>query len=239
MKTLTWIEIDKDWNGLQKQHRMEIAQAVSRYCIGHKMSEVAEHLGYTKTWVCKQLDFAGIGGVTGNAPLTGKPKDANSVLTATNRVLSEFAPEIQVHVADDGKGNQEIASVTGDDAEAFQPYLDHYTKKEGYEPAAAIRLAKAEWAAEEAVNAGVIQESTNKKNEKVNRILFPGDAKSTFDLDLKMHMARVEAAARFLDTAKVPYLRRLATCERVAAANEKWVEQFARVLNLHPTLKKG
>jgi hypothetical protein len=53
-----------------------------------------------------------------------------------------------------------------------------------------------------------------------------------------MHMARVVSAARFLDTAKINYLRLKTTCERVASANEKWIEQVERVLNLHPTLGK-
>jgi hypothetical protein len=65
MRTMTWEEIDKDWSGLQKQHRMEIAERVAMYCIGHKMQEVAERLGYGKDWVQTQLDYAGMSAAVG------------------------------------------------------------------------------------------------------------------------------------------------------------------------------
>jgi hypothetical protein len=234
MKTMTWEEIEKDWGGLQKRHRMEIAQAVARYCIGHKMEEVAERLGYSGKWVQTQLDCAGIGaalvegGTNFHPQLTGSTDDVSKEIP---RLISEFAPSVEVKLVGQG-GNQSIKSVEGDDAKAFQPYLDHYVEQ-GHEPAAAVRLAKAEWAAEEAVNAGVIKEDVNKRNEKVNRILFPDDAKDTFELDLKMHMARVKAAAKFLDQAKMNHLRRKSTCEMVESANEAWVEQVERVLANH------
>lgn len=242
MKTMTWEEIDKDWGGLQKRHRMEIAQAVARYCIGHKMEEVAKKIGYSREWVAQQLDFAGVAAAVGQGATGVASWDAPSVAAsadkggklrpAVQRVVAEFSPSIEIEMEGKG-GNQSIKSVKGDDAKAFQPYLDHYVEQ-GHEPAAAIRLAKAEWAAEEAVNAGVIKEDVNNRNEKVNRILFPEDAKDTFELDLKMHMARVKAAAKFLDQAKMNYLRRKSTCMMVESANEAWVEQVERVLNNHP-----
>jgi len=240
LRAMTWEEIEKDWSGLQKKHRMEIAERVAMYCIGHKMEEVAERLGYSDNWVRNQLDYAGIGVAVGGGstnltplPITGA---TDNVAKEVPRLISEFAPSVKVKLEDDGKGHQSIASVEGDDAEQFQPYLDHYVAQ-GHEPAAAVRLAKAEWAAESAVEAGVIKEDVNKQNQRVNRILFPEDAKDTFDLDLKMHMARVQSAASFLDQAKMNYLRRKSTCEKVAAANEKWTEQVDRILNLHPTFK--
>ena len=245
MKTMTWEEIDKDWGGLQKRHRMEIAQAVARYCVGHKISEVALRLGYSSRWVLDQLDYAGIAAAVGGGGenfspprlvASGKREDASDrsgIDRAADRVLKEFGPEIKVKLNDDGKGNQSVASIEGKDADQFEPYLDHYLEQ-GHEPAAATRLAKAEWAAEAAVEAGIIKEDVNKRNEKVNRILFPDDAKDTFELDLKMHMARVKAAARFLDQAKINFLRRKATCEMVESANEAWIEQVDRILNLHP-----
>ena len=236
MKTMTWEEIDKDWGGLQKRHRMEIAQAVARYCVGHKMEEVAKRLGYSYNWIVTQLDYAGIAVAVGGPnkldplPLTGA---TDNVAKEVPRLLSEFAPDIKVKLEDDGKGNQSVAAIEGKDAKQFEPYLEHYVEQ-GHEPAAAVRLAKAEWAAESAVEAGVIKEDVNKRNEKVNRILFPEDAKDTFDIDLKMHMARVKAAASFLNNAKVNYLRRKSTCEMVESANEAWSEQVAYVLNFHP-----
>jgi len=228
MKTMTWEEIEKDWGGLQKKHRMEIAQAVARYCVGHKISEVAERLGYSHQWVNQQLDYAGIGEALGSTKLnlTGS---TDNVAKEVPRVMKEFAPSVDVQVTGQGGTSYKLQ---GKDADAFQPYLDHYIQQ-NHEPAAAIRLAKAEWAAEEAVNAGVIKEDVNKRNEKVNRILFPDDAKDTFEIDLKMHMARVKAAAKFLDQAKMNYLRRKSTCEMVESANEAWVEQVERVLANH------
>jgi hypothetical protein len=239
-KTLTWEEIDKDWAGLQKRHRMEIAQSVARYCIGHKTNEVAEHLGFGESWIRRQLDYAGIAeAVGGGSQLETPPGKSGDkgVDHAVSRLVSEYAPDVKVNLTDDGQGNQTVSDIVGDDSDEFEPYLNHYLAQ-GHEPAAATRLAKAEWAAEAAVEAGVIKESTNKRNEKVNQILFPGDSKESFEIDLRMHMARVEAAARFLDEAKINHLRRKATCERVAAAHERWLEQVERILNLHPTLNK-
>jgi hypothetical protein len=243
MKSMSWEEIDKDWGGLQKRHRVELAQAITRYCIGHKLKEVAERIGYSEDWTRRQLDYAGIAAAVGGGaqlatpPLVASGKretvdDRNGIDRATNRVLSEFGPDIKVKLADDGFGNQKVASIEGKDAEQFEPYIDHYIEQ-GHEPAAATRLAKAEWAAEAAVEAGVIKEDVNKRNEKVNRILFPDDGKDTFELDLKMHISRVKAAARFLDEAKINYLRRKSTCEMVESANEAWVEQVERVLTFH------
>lgn len=243
VRQMTWEEIDKDWSGLQKKHRMEIAQAVARYCVGHKTSEVAARLGYGDTWLRQQLDYAGIAAAVGGGselrtpPLVASGKretasDRDGIDRAASRVIKDFAPSIQVRVSDDGKGNQSIAAVEGKDAAEFQPYLDHYIQQ-GHEPAAATRLAKAEWAAEAAVEAGVIKEDVNKRNEKVNRIMFPDEPKETFEIDLKMHMARVRAAARFLDEAKMQFLRRKSTCEVVELANEAWSEQVDRVLSLH------
>jgi hypothetical protein len=228
MRTMTWEEIDKDWNGLQKKHRLEIAERVAAYCIGHKMEDVAKRLGYSMDWLRVQLDYAGVSAALGSekTTLTGS---TNNVAKEVPRLISEFAPSVKAEVVGQGGTN---VKVTGKDAEAFEPYLEHYVEK-GHEPAAAIRLAKAEWAAEAAVEAGVIKESRTKENERVNRILFPDQPRHDFDIDLEMHIARVKSAAKFLDTAKVNFLRRKSTCEMVESANEAWVEQVERVLNFH------
>tara|TARA_B100000519_G_scaffold161395_1_gene143846 strand:- start:10638 stop:11354 length:717 start_codon:yes stop_codon:yes gene_type:complete len=235
---MTWEEIDKDWGGLQKRHRMEIAQAVARYCVGHSIGDVAERLDHHIKWVQNHLDLAGIAAATGGGdkltpPLAGQTNNVQR--NEVPRVLKEFAPAVSVKLNDDGRGNQSVVTVTGDDAEDFQPYLDHYTQQ-GHTPAAATRLAKAEWAAESAVEAGVIKEAVNKRNQKVNQILFPNDEQDTFELKLRHHVAAVRAAARFLDEAKINHLRRPSTCERVAQADEAWREQMERILNFHPTL---
>lgn len=242
VRQMTWEEIDKDWSGLQKKHRMEIAQAVARYCVGHKTSEVATRLGYSEDWLRQQLDYAGIAAAVGSKlstlPIVASGKresasDRNGIDRAAGRLIKEFAPQVNVQItSDSNKDRPIIQSVQGKDAAEFQPYLDHYIQQ-GHEPAAATRLAKAEWAAEAAVEAGVIKEDVNKRNEKVNRIMFPDEPKETFEIDLKMHMARVRAAARFLDEAKMQFLRRKSTCEVVELANEAWSEQVDRVLSLH------
>jgi hypothetical protein len=229
MNTMTWEEIARDWSGLQKKHRMEIAQAVAKYCIGHKMQEVAERLGQSVRWVQSKLDMAGVSagiGESGGSPtLVGKHRGLQE---DCEKVVQQFQPKAEVTYS--GTTKDSIASITGADAEGFQPYLDHYITL-GHEPAAAVRLAKAEWAAEEAIEKGVIKESVNKRNERVNSILFPSAGSDKFELDLKSHMARVSLAARFLDEAKMQHLRRKSTLEKVAAADEKWREQMARVLH--------
>lgn len=236
-RTLTWEEIDKDWSGLQKRQRMEIAAAVARYCVGHKVADVADRLGQSRSWVLARLDMAGVSAsfnddVGGPTSWTGKERGLQE---DCEKVARDFAPKVEVKY--EGRTKDKIASVDGDDADAFDAYLDHYLN-EGHEPAAAVRLAKAEWAGEAAKEAGVIKESVNKRNEKVNQILFPEKPRETFDIDLQMHMNRVEQAARFLDEAKVNFLRRKSTCERVASAHEKWLEQVERVLNFNTTLTK-
>jgi hypothetical protein len=238
--TLTWEEIDKDWAGLQKRHRMEIAQAVVRYCVGHKINEVAEHLGFSDKWISQQLSYAGIGAAIGDGggklfTPPGKSGD-KGVDHAVSRLVSEYSPDVQVKLTDDGHGNQSVAKIEGEDAEEFEPYLEHYLEQ-GHEPAAATRLAKAEWAAEAAIDAGVIKESTNKRNEKVNQILFPTDDKENWQIDFDMHMARVKSATRFLNDSKMNFLRRKSTCEKVASINEEWQFQVERVLNLNPTFQ--
>jgi len=223
MRTMTWEEIDKDWSGLQKRHRMEIAQAVARYCVGHKMKDVAERLNYSLTWVHAQLDMAGVGTALGGSncsiPITGgTSKDVSK--NELPRMLREFGPTEDEQSSDD-----------------FEAYLQHYVEQ-GHEPAAATRLAKAEWAAEAAAEAGVIKEAINKRNQKVNQILFPSDSRDSFEIDFKMHEARMKSFIRFLDEAKINHLRRKATCERVASLHEGWLEQYERILNFHPTLNK-
>jgi hypothetical protein len=189
MQAMAWEEIDKDWEGLQKRHRMEIAQAVARYCIGHKMKEVADHLGYSFDWVKRQLNYAGIGAVVEGTQLAA-PQTDKGVDRATERILREFAPEVEVQLEGQA-GNQAIKDVKGADSESFKLYLDPYLEL-GHEPAAAVRLAKAQWAAEEAVEAGVIKESYDRQRKRVNTILFPNDERDSFELSFKVHMARVD-----------------------------------------------
>ena len=242
MRTMSWDEIKKDWAGLQKRHRMELAQAITRYCVGHTMAEVAKELGFTQPWVAQQLDFAGIAASIGGdqtrvgsweAECSEEVGSHNKLRPAVNKVISEFAPSVDVKFK--GRDKSEIAAIEGDDAEDFRTFLDHYLN-EGHEPAAAVRLAKAEWAGEAAVEAGRIKESVNKKNERVNKILFPDKEKTDLELQLQTHMANVERAARFLDDAKLTFIKKRSTASRVLAANAKWSDQVDRIRGLHPSL---
>jgi len=172
MGIMTWDQIRNDWAGLQKRHRMEIARAVATYCAGHKMEEVAKELGFTMEWVRQQLDHAGVSiAVEGSIRIDpskfeggfGKDTLQNQIA----KVVRKFGPDVKVKLEGQG-GNQSISSIEGDDAEEFEPYLDQYLN-DGHEPAAATRLAKAEWAAEEALEAGIFKESTNKRKERILR----------------------------------------------------------------------
>lgn len=58
-----------------------------------------------------------------------------------------------------------------------------------------------------------------KQDEHLNWLLFgPEDEQAAFQLDLKMHMARIKSAASFLDNANMAHLRRPGTAAAVASA---------------------
>ena len=157
-------------------------------------------------------------------PPPGKSGD-KGVDHAVSKLIKDFQPDVAVQLKDDGYGNQSVDQIRGDDAKAFGPYLDHYLER-GHEPATATRLAKAEWAGEAAADAGVIKETINKRKEKVNQILFPSDAKETFELDLRMHMARIKSAATFLNEAKVRDLRRRTPTKKLLGGRYRHREEL-------------
>lgn len=210
MRTMTWEEIDKDWEQVQRHCRDYVqqheAEAIAKYCIGHDIKDVASRLSLSPRTVQRRLELIGVAAAVGGAQST--PLEARQ--RETVKLIEQYGPKKQ-------------------DRDEFEPYVDHY-RQQGYTDAAAERIAKAEWAGEAAADAGAIRETKNKKDEKVNRILFPKDNKDTFDLDLRMHMARVKSAAKFLDDAKVRNLRRKSTCEKVAEADELWRAQAELVL---------
>jgi hypothetical protein len=235
---MTWEEIDMDWARLQKRQRTEIAEAVARYCIGHKMEEVATRLGFSVEWTRQQLNYAGIVAAVGEGPklLTPEDKsDGKGVDHAVSALVKQFAPQVTIKLEGQA-GEQSVAAVEGDDAEEFEPYFNHYLE-EGHEPAAATRLAKAEWAGKKALGAGAIEEDTNKKNEKVNRILSATDPAKRSELEFNRHMERVKAASCFLEESKTSFLRRKSTCEMVTSVHDEWREQVERISNYHPTFE--
>ena len=222
MRTMTWEEIDKDWSETETHCREYVeqykAERIARYCVGHNAREVAGRLGISHQTVFRALDrvavHAAIGGPQGTTP----------AFDAGHRDIERLVKQY-------GPSKDEQAS------EEFVPYVEHY-KEQGHTDAAAERMARAEWAGEVAIDHGAIKENTNKQNEKVNQILFPSDSRDSFEIDFKMHEARMKSFIRFLDEAKINHLRRKATCERVASLHEGWLEQYERILNFHPTLNK-
>ena len=227
MGIMTWDQIRNDWAGLQKRHRMEIARAVATYCAGHKMEEVAKELGFTMEWVRQQLDHAGVSiAVEGGF---GKDTLQNQIA----KVVRKFGPDVKVKLEGQG-GNQSISSIEGDDAEEFEPYLDQYLN-DGHEPAAATRLAKAEWAAEEALEAGIFKESTNKRKERIVRVLSPDGETVKYLIDLNVNAARMNIFCTWLDASKIEDLKRPQTRTIIAKVHDKWREQVDRLRNFHPT----
>ena len=209
-------EVQSHWSGLEKRHAEEKAEAVMLYLQERSMGDLAKLLKFSTRWVKNTIDLAGavaaMGGVTAATPLSA-PGGGGSVRDQLKAVIKKYAPDTE--------------------SKEFESYVEHYSRQ-GHTPEVANRLARAEWAVEEAVDRGVIQESHNKKNERVKRIVMPDDADG-FTLNLKHHMARVKMAAKFLDGAKVDRLRRKSSCEKVAEADEAWAEQMERMRNFHPT----
>lgn len=212
--------------GIELRHRGEVAEFVADFCVGRSVSEAAEDLGKSRRWIVDHLDRHGLetatGGVTRGTPLRGGFGN-DSLKAQTQKMIQQFKPKVTVEEMDD-----EVLA-DGEDYEAFKPFLDKYLAH-GHETAIAERLARAEFAAEAAIEAGVIKETTTKSKKRTTEILFPKQKETTFDLDLKMHMARVRSAAEFLDTANVRNLRRKSSCEAVAKADAVWREQVDLVL---------
>ena len=148
-------------------------------------------------------------------------------------MIKEYGPAVKTQIV--GQGGTEV-SVVGSDADEFTCFVEDFLDM-GHEPAAATRLAKSKWAAEAAIEAGVLKEDVNIRNERVNRILFPDQDKSINELALIRHMNNVRQAAKFLDDVEMKFLRKKSTATRVSQANAEWLEQMERVRNLHPTLE--
>jgi hypothetical protein len=210
------------WNGLQKEHHMEIAEAVTRYCTGRTAEEVASLLDWSPISVYEHLDLYAIEVATcgstsrGNHGM-GSYAQGNFTLDDVRDVIERFAPD---------ENNPE-----------FEPFVDNYSM-EGHTDEVAKRLARAEWAGEEAVEAGVIQECFKKKEKRAKRLLFPNDD-AGFELKLRRHTANVKAATKFFDDAKINQLSRKTTCEKVLLMDAEWVEQVDRIRNLNSSNSDG
>ena len=237
---MTAEQIKKRWSSLQKRHRLELAQEVRRFCVGNTIQFVAETLGYHTKWVKDQLQYAGFAEGAGptqdhEAPAKWESDNVdkgstNTVRPAVRNILKQFAPKAEVKY--EGRDKRAVNEIKGKDAEDFEPYVQGYID-EGQTPAVAEALAKAEWAAESAVEKGLIVEGENKRGERVKKILATSSASEMYLARLKKHMAAVKMAARFLDEANMKMLRNDKTLELVAEAHQRWCDQAERVLELH------
>lgn len=235
-------QIKKRWSSLQKRHRLELAQEVRRFCVGNTIEFVAKTLGYDPKWVRNQLQYAGF--AEGAGPTQDHESPAkweaeaistpvgktNTLEPAVKGIVKKFAPKVEVKY--EGRDKRVVDEIKGKDAEDFEPYVQGYID-EGQTPAVAEALAKAEWAAESAVEKGLIVEGENKRGERVKKILATSSASEMYFARLKKHMVAVKMATRFLDEANMKMLRDDKTLELVAEAHQRWCDQAERVLELH------
>jgi len=220
MRTMTLEEIKNDWDNVQRGCRDYVtqheAEAIAKYCRGNSIAAVAKAIGVNESTILERLNTTGMAAAIGGGGQSTPPLEVS--VREARTIIDRYGPKES-------------------DAEEFEPYLEFY-RGQKYTDAVALRLAKAEWAAEVAVEKGIIKEGTNKREERVNRILFPTKDSDDFDIDLKSHMNKVRQAAKFIDAAKVNLLRRKSTCEKVAQANAEWTIQMERIRNFHPTFNE-
>ena len=142
MRTMTWEEIDRDWKKVQRTGpeyvQREEAEAMSKYCIGHSIEDVAKRLGVAHKTIQNRLDLLGVirGAGRGRqiAPLEARLRD-----TWVAKLIDVYGPDV----------SDQPLNWSESDGEKLGPYLVHYMV-EGYTEDAALRLAKAEWAGKEA-----------------------------------------------------------------------------------------
>ncbi len=210
MKKMTDKEVKVYWEGLQKRHRSEVCRAVYLISAYRTMQEVADLLGYSRQWVREHLKRYALehasGGGKAPVPLqdTG---DGRRTDHQVSQVVTQFAPE-----------------------EPDEDYVAEYEAK-GHTPEVAKCLATAYEAGENAVEAGVIQETTTKSNERAAKIVLPSGTDWT--MRLRRAVSDVKSAARLLNDAKVNDLKRAETRKQIAAAHALWMEQIERIENFH------
>ncbi|MCH8853737.1 MAG: hypothetical protein IID41_13955 [Planctomycetes bacterium] len=135
--------------------------------------------------------------------------DHRDLKEQVNRVVTKFAP-----------------------AEPEEEYLLEY-ETEGHTPEVAKCLALAYEAGENAIEAGVLQETVSKTKQRASQIVMPSGL--DWDMRLRSACAAVKSAAGLLDRAKIADLRRAETRKQVEIAHAKWMEQIERIENFHPT----
>ena len=72
-----------------------------------------------------------------------------------------------------------------------------------------------------------------RKRDDLDELLFPNDESDTFELNLRWHMARVQAAIRFIDEMKMDRFAEPATAETIARIDKRFSRAVERVLELN------
>ena len=202
----SWEEVQRKCNDYVERTE---AEAIAEYCKMADIRLVARATGLSQSTIQRRLTLFGMI----QAACDTRAGHLEAGLRDTEKLIKKYGP-------------------TEADAEEFAPYVEHYEQLD-YKPAVAERIARAEWAAEEAVEAGVIKEDTKKENERVHRILFPKEKQTTEQLQFDQHMANVRRAASFLENATVGFLKKESTRKTVAATHAKWFNQADHIRQLH------
>jgi len=215
MRQMTDSEVTMRAETLKKRQRSEWCRLVFDASVGRSMQQLADLLEYSRQWVQDHLKRYAIetacGGGNSSYPLI-QPDDGRNMKEQVQEVVKEFAPE---------KPDEE--------------YVSEY-EAEGHTPEIAKCLANAYEAGENAIEAGVIQETITKQNERASKIVLP--AGTDWEMRLRRACADVKSAAGLLDRANISDLKRATTRKQIAAAHTKWMEQIERIENFHPTFNE-
>ena len=199
-------------DSLKKRYRSEWCRLVFEASVKRSMQQVADLFGNTTNWVREHLRRYAIenasGGGCAHTPLVGAD-DQRRMQKQIEQVVKDYAPK-----------------------EPSEDYVAEY-ESEGHTPEVAKCLANAYEAGENAIEAGVIQETTTKQNARASKIVLPSGV--DWEMRLRRACSDIKSAAGMLDRANIADLKRATTRKQVAAAHAKWMEQIERIVNFHPT----
>ncbi len=197
---------------LKKRQRSEWCGLVFKASVGRSMQQLAVLLGYSRQWVADHLKRYAIESASGGGK-QACPLEATTggrhIGKQIQEVVKEFSPP-----------------------QPDEEYIAEY-ESEGHTPEVAKCLATAYEAGENAVEAGVIQETVTKQNKRAAKIVLP--AGTDWEMRLRRACSDIKSAAGLLDRANISDLKRATTRKQVAVAHAKWMEQIERVENFHPT----
>ena len=208
MRRMSDEELRKEIAKMARRHAIEWGELVHRACVGRTMAAVAKTLGRHVTWVRAQLDLYVFEQTLGQ-----------SVETAAT------GPGL-------GKTRTIKAIVTQHNPKEIDSGIVEKYELQGFMPPTAARLALAESAVKDALKKGLVKPSASKKRGATATLMM--DPKVEWNLRLRRLCNDVTSAAGALDRANQAHLRSKETLKRVAAAHSAWMEQIARLQNLHP-----